>query len=138
MPELAPAQAASNLFDSEKNRMSEPIMRCEFVRPPSLAEHLLGPSLGSGSLEAKLKQPGAGGGLSIHLGWTSRRQHLAAACPFTWGGENSQRWAAFRANLPKYLLGPALFSFAAVTFPDGSVSTRTVTLIVPLIVFREF
>src|ERR1700680_2758 len=53
-------------------------------------------------------------------------------------GENSQRCAAFRARLAKYLLGPAVFSFAAVTLPDGSTSTRTVILIVPVIVLREF
>ena len=58
---------------------------------------------------------------------------LALGC-----GANSQRCAAFRATPAKYLLGPAVFSFAAVTFPDGSTSTRTVTLMVPVIVLREF
>lgn len=62
---------------------------------------------------------------------------LAVGCPSTWGGENSQRCAAFRARLAKYLLGPADFRFAAVTLPDGSTSTRAMTLIVPVIVFRE-
>ena len=53
-------------------------------------------------------------------------------------GANSQRCAAFRARPAKYLLGPAVFSLAAVTLPDGFTSTRTVTLIVPLMVLREF
>jgi len=53
-------------------------------------------------------------------------------------GENSQRCAAFRASPAKYLLGPAFFSFADLTFPDGSTSTSTVTLMVPVIVLREF
>ena len=60
-------------------------------------------------------------------------QVLAVGC-----GENSQRCAAFRACPAKYGLGPAFFSFAAVTLPDGSASTRTVILIVPVIVLREF
>src|ERR1700730_4919073 len=53
-------------------------------------------------------------------------------------GENSQRCAAFRASPAKDLLGPAFFRFADLTFPDGPTSTCTVTLIVPVIVFREF
>src|ERR1700686_1856121 len=60
-------------------------------------------------------------------------QVLAVGC-----GENSQRCAAFRASPAKYGLGPAFFSFAAVTLPDGSTSTRTMILIVPLMVLREF
>src|ERR1700680_3617108 len=53
-------------------------------------------------------------------------------------GENSQRCAALRASPAKYLLGPAFFSFADITFPDGATSACTVTLMVPVIVFREF
>ena len=60
-------------------------------------------------------------------------QVLAVGC-----GEKSQCCAAFRASSAKYLLGPALVSFAAVTLPEGSTSTRTVILIVPVIVLREF
>jgi hypothetical protein len=60
-------------------------------------------------------------------------QVLGAGC-----GENSQRCAAFNAKPAKYLLGPAVFSLADLTLPDESTSTRTVTLIVPVIVFREF
>ncbi len=74
--------------------------------------------------------------LRLKRNW--RSHVLAAGCPFTWGGENSQRCAAFRARPAKYLLGPAVLSFAALTLPDGSTSARTVTLIVPVIVFLEF
>lgn len=62
-------------------------------------------------------------------------QVLATACPLTCGGENSQRSAAFTARFAKYLLGPAEASFADVTLPDESASTRTPTLMVPVIVF---
>src|ERR1700730_785447 len=58
---------------------------------------------------------------------------LAVGC-----GENSQRCAAFKASPAKYLLGPAFFSFADLTFPEASTSTCTITLTVPLIVFLEF
>src|ERR1700722_11193049 len=60
-------------------------------------------------------------------------QVLAVGC-----GANSQRCAAFRASPAKYWLGPAFFSLPAVTLPEGSTSTRTAILIVPLIVLREF
>ena len=53
-------------------------------------------------------------------------------------GVNSQRCAAFRARPAKYLLGPALFSLAAITLPEGFTSTRAVTLTVPVMVLREF
>ena len=61
---------------------------------------------------------------------------LAVGFPSTSGGENSQRCAVFRAEAAKYLLGPEDLNFAEVTLPDGSTSTRTVTLRVPVMVFR--
>ena len=61
---------------------------------------------------------------------------LAVDFPSTSGGENSQRCAAFIARPAKYLLGPADLNFAVVTLPDVSTSTNTLTLMVPVMVFR--
>ena len=61
---------------------------------------------------------------------------LVAGFPSATGEENSQPCAAFKASPAKYLLGPGDASFADATLPEVSTSTRTLTLIVPVIVFR--
>lgn len=61
---------------------------------------------------------------------------LAVGFPSTAGGENSQLGAAFSARPAKYLLGPADLNSVDVTLPDESTSTRTLTFIVPVMVFR--
>ena len=63
---------------------------------------------------------------------------LAEGFPLASGGENSQLCAAFSARPEKYLLGPADLNSADVTLPDESTSTRTLTFIVPVMVFRAF
>ena len=73
----------------------------------------------------------------MELRWKRNfRSHvLAVGWPFTMGAENSHPRAAFSARLEKYRLGPAEANFAPVTVPDASTSTRTITLMVPEIVF---
>lgn len=64
-----------------------------------------------------------------------RTHILAVGCPEIWGGWNSQPCAACRAFLAKYLLGPGEVSFVLITLPEESTSTRTLTLMFPVIVF---